>query len=381
MEILDTCSPALRHWTPGEGQIRHRFHDSDTAKWLEAASYSYAQQPDPILDRLMDEVIVLLAEAQQPDGYINSYITNVEPDTRWKNLRDAHELYCAGHLIEAAVAHYQATGKRSLIDVMCRYADYIDTVFGTEPCKIRGYCGHEEVELALVKLYHATGEERYLKLAKYFVDERGHEPCYFIEEAKARGERSAWLPAEYYQAHKPVREQNKVAGHAVRAMYLFSAAADLAAEYGDDALKSACERVWENLCGKNMYITGGIGSSRYNEGFTCDYDLPNDTAYCEVCAGIGLIFWNHRMLQQDCDGRYADVIERALYNNVLAGVPPQRIESTGILALFVLDRNGLFPVRSQAHSHSELDGNERGKALGKRNDQHRLSKRESGCVR
>lgn len=314
---IDGFDPA---WTPGEGQTRHIFYDSDVAKWLEAASYSFATNSDPALDELMDEVIAVLDRAQQADGYLNMYFTTVEPGKRWTNLRDCHELYCAGHLIEAAVAHHLATGKRSLLDVMLRYVDHIDSVFGDAPGKKRGYCGHEEIELALVKLFHVTGDERHLSLAKYFVDERGREPNYFTLEAEARGETAHWAPLQYYQADIPVREQEKVVGHAVRHMYLLSAMADLAAECGDEALKSACERVWEDLCLRNMYVTGGIGPSRHNEGFTRDYDLPNESAYCETCAAIGLVFWNHRLLQLDCDGRYADVMEWALYNGVISGV-------------------------------------------------------------
>lgn len=301
----------------------HYFWDSDVAKWIEAVSYSLASEPDSTLEAMLDEVIDLIVSAQQPDGYLNIYFTVVEPENRWANLRDCHELYCAGHLMEAAVAHYQATGKRNFLDTMCRYADYIDSVFGVEEGKKRGYCGHEEIELALMKLYHATGNERYLRLSKYFVDERGNKPYYYDVEAEQRGEnpQSYWAKDySYCQAHIPVREMSEVTGHAVRAMYLYSAMADLAGETGDERLKAACERIWEDVCLRKMYITGGIGPSRHNEGFTTPYDLPNDTAYAETCAAIGLVFWNHRLLQLDCDGKYADVMERALYNGVISGV-------------------------------------------------------------
>jgi DUF1680 family protein len=315
---------ALRlDWKPGQQPVPHIFWDSDIAKWIEAASYSLATHPDPALEAQLDEVIALLASAQQPDGYLNTHFTVVEPEKRWTNLRDWHELYCAGHLIEAAVAHFQATGKRTLLDVLCRYADYIETVFGVEPGKKRGYCGHEEIELALVKLYRATGESRYLRLSQYFVDERGRQPHYFDIEARARGEapKDYWAKTHAYtQSHLPVREQREVVGHAVRAMYLYSAMADLAGETGDDSLLKAGEHLWNHLCAKRMYITGGIGPSSHNEGFTADYDLPNETGYAETCAAVGLVFWNHRLLQLDCDGRYADVMERALYNGMLSGV-------------------------------------------------------------
>jgi len=310
-------------WKPGREPVPHIFWDSDVAKWIEAASYALLAARDPQLEAMLEGVVELVASAQQPDGYLNAHFTVVEPGRRWANLRDCHELYCAGHLMEAAVAHHQATGSRKLLDAMCRYADHIASVFGAEPGQRRGYCGHEEIELALVKLYRVTGEERYLRLSEYFVEERGRQPHYFDLEARARGEdpEAHWAGSyAYCQAHVPVREQNEVMGHAVRAMYLYSAMADLAAELGDRSLLSACERLWEDLCLRKMYITGGLGPSSHNEGFTAPYDLPNEAAYAETCAAVGLLMWSHRMLQFDCDGRYADVMERALYNGVLSGI-------------------------------------------------------------
>jgi len=310
-------------WKPGDEPVPHIFWDSDVAKWLEAVSCSLASHPDPVLEALLDEVVGLVVSAQQPDGYLNVHFTVVEPDKRWSNLRDWHELYCAGHLIEAGVAHFQATGKRVLLDAMCRYTDLIDSVFGAEEGKRRGYCGHEEIELALVKLFRVTGEKRYLRLSKFFVDERGRQPHYFDQEALNRGEepKKFWAGTyAYCQAHLPVREQSEVVGHAVRAMYLYSAMADLAGEYSDESLLAACQRLWDDLCLKKMYLTGGIGPSGHNEGFTTPYDLPNLSAYAETCAAIGLVFWNHRMLQLECDSRYADVLERALYNGIISGV-------------------------------------------------------------
>ena len=304
-------------WQAGMEKAPHHFWDSDVAKWIEAASYSLAVFPDPALDALLNRVVDLIASAQQQDGYLNPHYTVVEPGKRWTNLRHGHELYCAGHMIEAGVAHFQATGKSTLLNVVCRYADYIDTVFGTEPGKKRGYCGHEEIELALIKLYRLTGNIRYLRLSQYFIDERGWSPCYFDTEEAPDLHR---LGREYHQAHLPVREQTQVVGHAVRAMYLYSAMADLAYETKDETLLQACKCLWNHLHSKRMFITGGIGSSMYNEGFSSDYDLPNDTAYAETCAAVGLVLWSHRMLQFDCDAQYADVMERALYNGVLSSI-------------------------------------------------------------
>lgn len=310
-------------WKPGQEPVPHIFWESDIAKWIEAASYSLASHPDPNLTGMVDEAIGLLEHAQQPDGYLNVFYTLVEPTKRWSNLRDNHELYCAGHLIEAAVAHSKATGSDRLLNVMCRYADYIGTVFGRESGKKRGYCGHPEIELALIKLARHTGESRYMELATYFVSERGAKPYYFDEEACERGERpeAYWAGTyDYCQASVPVRELSRVTGHAVRAMYLYTAMADLACQHGDADLLAACERLWQHLCLANMYITGGIGPSRHNEGFTADYDLPNETAYAETCAPIGLVYWNSRLLHLDLDGKYADIVERALYNGIISGV-------------------------------------------------------------
>jgi hypothetical protein len=265
----------------------------------------------------------MYAKLQQPDGYLSSWYQRVQPGKRWTNLRDCHELYCAGHLIEGAVAYFQATGKTRLLDVMARYADHIGAMFGPEAEKRKGYCGHEEIELALVKLARATGKRKYLELAKYFIDQRGQSPHYFDLEARARGadpQDFHFKSYEYNQSHKPVREQDKVVGHAVRAMYLYSGMADVAAEFFDDELKAALDRLWTDLTSKRLYVTGGLGPSADNEGFTADYDLPNETAYAETCAAVGLVFWSSRMLGMGPDARYADVMETALYNGALSGM-------------------------------------------------------------
>ena len=299
------------------------FQDSDVAKWLEAAAYTLGQCPDPELEREVDSVIELLGKAQQEDGYLNSYFTVKEPERKWTNLQEAHELYCAGHLMEAACAYYEATGKDSLLKIMQRNADCIYRQF-TEK-NTRGYSGHPEVELALLRLYRATGDQRYKDLCAHFLDARGQKPNYFVEERKSRGwsvwdNANASLDTDYTQSTLPVREQKDAVGHAVRAVYLYTAMADLAAENGDDSLKDACRALWESITQRRMYVTGGIGSTVLGEAFTVDYDLPNATVYAETCASIGLIFFARQMLQMEAKGEYADVMERALYNTVLAGM-------------------------------------------------------------
>ena len=324
-EALDVDSPPgpLRIPFNGRPNTAVMYWDSDIAKWIETASFTLATHFDSALDAQVDDLIARIAKAQRPDGYFNTYFIRREPAKRWTNLRDWHELYCAGHLIEAAVAHVQATGKQSLLSVVRRYADYIATVFGPGPGQRRGYCGHPEIELALVKLHGLVGERRYLDLARFFVDERGTRPHYFDQEAIARGDDPAaqyYGTYEYSQSHVPVREQHTVVGHAVRAMYLYSAMADLAGAFGDASLMTACRTLWDDLTTRRLYVTGGLGPSAGNEGFTADYDLPNETAYAETCAAVGLVFWAHRMALVERDARYADVMELALYNGALSGL-------------------------------------------------------------
>ena len=327
-------SHAIRNFRIAAGEEEGEFYgmvfqDSDVAKWLEAVAYSLESHPDPELEKKADEVIDLIGRAQQPDGYLNTfYIINGLED-RWTNLHECHELYCAGHMIEAAVAYYEATGKGKLLDIVCKFADHIDAVFGPEEDKIKGYPGHQEIELALVKLYRVTGNKKYLDLAKFFLDERGKEPYYFDMEWEKRGKTSHWLGGqgqapsknkEYNQAHLPVREQTQAVGHSVRAAYMYSAMADVALETGDEELLEACRRLWNNTVYKRMYITGAIGSQVHGESFSFDYDLPNDTVYGETCAAIALVFFAVRMLQAEPKGEYADVMERALYNGVISGM-------------------------------------------------------------
>ncbi len=285
------------------------FNDSDVYKVLEGASYSLAQHPDPALDKMVDEVITKIAAAQLEDGYLNTFYTLVEPDQKWTNLRVRHELYCAGHLFEAAVAHHRATGKRSLLDVAIRFADLIDRLFG--PDARYGVPGHEEIELALVKLYELTGERRYFDLAKFFLDIRGD-----------GSKREVFGP--YCQDHVPVRDQSEIVGHAVRAMYLYAGVADVAAYTGDQGFVDAMSRLWEDVVRRKLYITAGIGARHQGEAFGDPYELPNDTAYCETCAAIGLALWSHRMNLMHADAHYADVLERALYNGILSGIGMDR---------------------------------------------------------
>lgn len=299
------------------------FWDSDVGKWIEAASYALSHKRDPGIEAKIDGIVELLAKAQSPDGYLNCWYNGREPDKRWTNLRDNHELYNAGHMLEGAIAYFQITGRRRLLDIMERYVDHIAATFGTGPGQKRGYCGHQEIELALVKLYRLTGDRRRLELAAYFINERGRQPHYFTTEAIARGDDPASFVQktyEYSQSQLPVREQTKVVGHAVRAMYMYAAMADLAAELSDAGLKGACERLWRDVTTAQMYVTAGLGPKESNEGFTEDYDLPNETAYAETCASVALIFWAQRMLHLDLDGRYADVLELSLYNNTLCGL-------------------------------------------------------------
>jgi DUF1680 family protein len=299
------------------------FWDSDVAKVIEAAAYALYRKPNPDLEEKMDAIIEMFGRLQLPDGYMNSWFIRMQPGKRWTNLRDCHELYCAGHLMEAAVAYFHATKKRALLDIMSRYADHIDRTFGPSPGQKPGYCGHEEIELALIRLGRTTGEQRYFNLARYFVEQRGQQPHYFDVEAAERGadpKQFRHRTYEYNQSHLPVRQQNKVIGHAVRAMYLYSGMADVATEFGDDTLTDALKILWDDLTTKQMYVTGGIGPAASNEGFTDYYDLPNESAYAETCASVGLVMLASRMLGRGPDRVYADIMEQALYNGALSGL-------------------------------------------------------------
>ncbi len=301
------------------------FQDSDLAKWLETVGFVLQRQRDEELEKLADEAIALIGRAQTDNGYIGTYYQLEKPGEQWENVRDDHEMYNAGHFMEAAVAYYEATGKRRILEIACRFADHIADTFGSGEGRIPGYCGHPEIELALVKLYRLTGNRPYLELSRFFVEERGRDPKYFDVELEkrqqaGRRERVERRPMDYFQAHAPIREQETAEGHAVRAVYLFAGATDIADEYGDESLLAAVKRLWDNVVQRRMYVTGGIGSSDRFEAFSFDYDLPNERAYAETCAAIGFLNWSHRLLQIEADSRYADVMERILYNGLLSGI-------------------------------------------------------------
>lgn len=320
------------------------FNDSDVYKWLEAASCSLERHEDSELRKRIDKTIALIASAQAENGYLNTYFMLEEPDKKWSNLGMMHELYCAGHLFQAAAAHYRAEDKKTLLDVACKFADLIDNKF--RKTDHPGAPGHEEIELGLIELYRVTSQKRYLKLAEHFINNRGHK--YFKKEIEnlenvagtdfsleIENFDSFEMPpfykkfflnengeydGSYAQDQVPVREQSEAVGHAVRAMYLYSGMTDLVLEKKDKKIIEALSRLWNNMTKKRMYITGGIGSTHDHEGFTEDYDLPNKTAYAESCAAVGSIMWNQRLLKLTGNARYADLIERTLYNGFLAGV-------------------------------------------------------------
>ncbi len=319
--------PPLRFPRHANGFSVQVFWDSDVGKWIESASYALSHRRDAEIEAQIEAIVDDFEKAQAPDGYLNCWYLEREPENRWTNLRDNHELYNAGHMLEGAIAYYETTGRRRWLDVMERYVDHIRQTFGPGAGQKRGYCGHPEIELALVKLYHLTKDRKHLDLAAYFVNERGRQPPHFFDveraERQKRGidvQRYPYANYEYSQSHQPVREQTKVVGHAVRAMYLYTAMADLAVELDDAALRSACETLWNDVMDTKMYVTAGLGPSAHNEGFTFDFDLPNQTAYAETCASVALIFWAQRMLHLGLEGKYADVLELALYNGALSGL-------------------------------------------------------------
>ncbi len=308
-------TPRIRNFEIAGGSRKGKFEgifydDSDVFKALEAISYSLKSKPNPELEKKADEWIDKIAAAQQPDGYLNTYYTLQFPEKRWTDM-SMHEDYNGGHLIEAATAYYNATGKRKLLDVAIKFADHFNSQFG--PDKKHWVTGHQELELALVKLFKTTKDDKYLKLADWLLDERGHK--------RAKGYTwTEWKDTAYAQDVVPVKQQKEITGHAVRAMYMYTGAADVAAQTGDQGYMNAMKTVWDDVVHRNMYITGGIGSSGSNEGFSVDYDLPNEQAYCETCASVGMVFWNQRMNLLTGESKYFDVLERSLYNGALDGL-------------------------------------------------------------
>lgn len=326
------------------------FQDSDVAKWLEGAAYSLAQSPDAELEKRCDEIIELIGEAQHKGGYLNTYFTVKEPEKRWTNLHEAHELYCAGHMIEAAVAYAECTGKKRFLEIMCAMADHIYRHFIEEGAE--GYPGHPEIELALMRLYRSTKEERYKELALHFINVRGVDSDYYKKEYEKNPWRVWGNNVEdkiYGQNYAPVRQQDKAVGHAVRAVYLYTGMADAAAETEDTELADACKTLWNNITQHRMYVTGAIGSAYEGEAFTKDDHLPNDTAYAETCAAIGLIFFSNKMLYLERDGKYADVMERALYNCVLAGM---QLDGTKFFYVNPLEALPGISGEAQTHKHT-----------------------------
>jgi len=302
-----------------------RFNDSDVYKSMEAAAYTLRLNPDPALEKTLDDLIVLIAKAQEPDGYLFTTRTNdpAHPapgsgPERWSNLRVSHELYNVGHMYEAAVAHYQATGQRTFLAIAEKNSALLLHTFGSGPGLRRGFPGHQEIEIGLAKLYRATGNRAYLDLAKFFLDERGH---YFGGEKHAPDDPFAVYDSdEYMQNHRPVLEQDEAVGHAVRAMYMYSGMADVAALGGHPEYVTAIDRLWENVAGKKQYLTGGVGARRTSEAFGDAYELPNAEAYTETCAAIGNALWNYRLFLLHGESKYMDVFERVLYNGLLSGV-------------------------------------------------------------
>lgn len=330
-------SGAVQNFEVAAGRKKGNFfglvsQDSDLFKWIEAASYALTGTKDEELDTILDELAVLLGDAQQKDGYLNTYYILNGLQNSWSYLKESCQLYCAGHFLEAAVTHYEMTGKRNLLDIACRYADCIERNFGKEDGKIEGYDGHAEIELALYRLYECTGEERYRKLANYFVEERGQQPFFFDQEqtlGKIRENLVYELKEEDYshsQSHLPIRNQKEARGHAVKAMYFYCAATDKARIEHDQELLQVLKELWVDVTERKMYVTGAIGAREYGESFSYAYDLPLDVMYGETCASIGLMQWAERMLKIEPNGKYADIIETAMYNGVLCGISEKGTE-------------------------------------------------------
>ena len=336
------------------------FQDSDLWKWIEGAAYSLAGHPDPELEKEIDRAIELAGEAQLPDGYLDTYYIINGIEKRFTNLKDNHEMYVAGHMFEAACAYYEVTGKRALLEIACRFADCIDAHFGPEEGKRRGYPGHEEIELGLARLAAAAGEPRYLKLAAFFLDERGKQPYYFDLEAAERGDKAPgerknqFQTYSYYQADRPVREQTAAVGHAVRQGYLLAGMAEVGGQTGDAGLTDAARRIWENIVSRQMYITGGVGSTHEGEAYSFDYDLPPERCYTETCAAISLAMTSVRLGRIAPHGKYGDIVERTLYNGILSGVS---LDGT---RYFYMNPLEVWPERCEKRQDLRIDAERQG---------------------
>lgn len=304
------------------------FQDTDVYKWLEAAAYSFGYHPNPDLKKITDNLIDLIAKAQDDDGYLSTYFQIDAPERKFKRLQQSHELYTMGHYIEAGVAYYNATGNQKALDIATRMADCIDNNFGLEEGKIPGYDGHPEIELALSRLYEVTKNQKYMDLAHYFLTQRGQDPAFFEKQIKADGDSvdrdlipgMRDFPREYYLAAEPIKDQKVPHGHAVRVVYLCTGMAYVARYTGDKDLLAACDRFWNDIVKRQMYITGNIGQTTTGEAFTYDYDLPNDTDYGETCASVGMSFFARQMLNIRAKGEYADVLEKEPFNGALSGM-------------------------------------------------------------
>jgi len=302
------------------------FQDSDIYKWIEGVAHTLRHHPDPQLEEWVDQVADLIELTQEEDGYLNTHYQTTAPHLKFRRLDQSHELYCAGHLIEAAVAYYNVTKKDKLLKIACKFADCIDENFGPEAGKIHGSDGHQEIELALVKLYICTNETKYLKLSEYLLTIRGEDPEFYQKRLKENiklgleEDLGTKVDTKYLQAHLPLAQQTAAEGHAVRMVYMCSGMAEVAFYTGNQELLAACKKIWRNITQRRMYVIGGIGSTVHGEAFTGDYDLPNDTMYCETCAAIGLVYFAHSMLKNEVNRQYADILERALYNNVISGM-------------------------------------------------------------
>ena len=330
------------------------FQDSDIYKWIEGVAYTLRHHPDPQLEELVDGVADLIEQAQEEDGYLNTHYQIEAPQLKFRVLDRSHELYCAGHLIEAAVAYYDVTKKDKLLKIACKFADCIDRNFGPEAGKIHGTDGHQEIELALVKLYLYTDEEKYLKLAGYLLEIRGQDPDFFqkqLDENVELGLMPGPAPKasnKYLQAYAPVIDQTTAEGHAVRMVYMTTGMAEVAYYTKNQKMLEACETIWKNIVERRMYVTGGIGSTVHGESFTGDYDLPNDTMYCETCAAIGMMYFAHSMLKNDPNRQYADILERSLYNNVISGMA---LDGKHYFYVNPLESNPAFNEANPGKSH------------------------------